>query len=128
MVISICQDAASGPRCSVFARSRLAKEDVVTAAGQRSARREGKRALYRERVLEAAQGVFAEHGYDDAKMEEISREAGLALGTLYSVFSGKAEIFRAVHESADRELLRRAGACVRESDDPLERVSAGLRA
>jgi len=99
----------------------------VAATKRRTKVRQGKQALYRELVLEAAQEVFAEYGYDDAKMEEISRASGLALGTLYTVFSGKAEIFRAVHESADQELLRRAAACVQGLENPLEIVLAGVR-
>ena len=98
------------------------------AARKRPSRaREIKQARYRELVLEAAQSVFAEHGYDDAKMEEIAAEAGLALGTLYTVFSGKAEIFRSVHEEMDRELLRRGQECVRGLADPVEVVLAGVR-
>jgi AcrR family transcriptional regulator len=95
---------------------------------RRGAVREAKQALYRRLVLEAAERVFAEKGYDDAKMEEIGRESGLALGTLYSVFAGKAGIFRALHEAADRELLARAAACVRGVRDPLDALLAGVRA
>lgn len=90
--------------------------------------REAKQALYRRLVLDAAQRVFAEKEYDDAKMEEIASESGVSLGTLYSVFSGKAEIFRALHEAADQELLRRANDCVGGVEDPLEAVVAGVRA
>jgi AcrR family transcriptional regulator len=98
-------------------------------AGRRKEKvREAKHALYRQLVLEGAERVFAEKGYEDAKMEEIARESGLSLGTLYSVFSGKAYVFRALHESADRELLRRAAECVRGVEDPLEAVLAGVRA
>jgi AcrR family transcriptional regulator len=84
--------------------------------------------LYRQLVLEAAQRVFAEQGYEDAKMEEIARESGLSLGTLYSVFSGKAEIFGAVHESGDREILERAVARTRGTADPLAALLTGVRA
>ena len=89
---------------------------------------EAKHALYRQLVLEAGERVFAEKGYDDAKVEEIAREAGLSLGTLYSVFRGKAEVFRAIHQTADEALLRRAVERVRDVDDPLEAVLAGVRA
>ena len=90
--------------------------------------REAKQALYRGLVLEAAARVFAEKGYDDAKMEEIGRASGLALGTLYSVFAGKAEVFRAIHEAADAELLRRSVERVRGLADPLAVVLEGIRA
>jgi len=60
-------------------------------------------------------------------MEEIAAASGLSLGTLYSVFSGKAEVFRAIHEAGDRELLRRGAQDARGIDDPLEAVLAGVR-
>ena len=68
--------------------------------------RQAKQELYRQLVLEAAERVFAEKGYERAKMEEIARDAGLSPGTVYTVFKGKADVFRAVHEAGDEELLR----------------------
>lgn len=99
------------------------------AARRRKSRvREAKQALYRQLVLEAAERVFAKKGYDDARMEEIALEAGIALGTLYTVFSGKAELFAAIHEAADEELLMRAVERIRDIADPLEAVLGGVRA
>lgn len=89
--------------------------------------RRARQDAYRQLVLEAAEGVFARKGYDDTKMEEIAREAGLSLGTVYSVLEGKAEIFRAVHEFGDRALLERGIECARGIDDPAEVVLSGLR-
>jgi AcrR family transcriptional regulator len=84
--------------------------------------------LYRGLVLEAAQRVFADKGYEDAKMEEIARESGLSLGTLYSVFAGKAEIFAAVHETGDREIQEHSEARASGASDPLAALLAGVRA
>ncbi len=89
---------------------------------------EARKAMYRELVLEAGARVFAEKGYDDAKVEEIAGEAGLSLGTLYTVFRGKAEVFREIHRAADEALLQRAVDGVRGIDDPLEAVLQGVRA
>lgn len=90
--------------------------------------RAAKQALYRELILAAAQRVFGERGYDDARMEEIARQTGLSLQTVYGVFDGKAEIYRALHETGDAELLRRAAESVRGIDDPWQALRAGVRA
>lgn len=90
--------------------------------------RAAKQALYRGLILSAAERVFALRGYDDAKMEEIARETGLSLQTVYGVFAGKAEIYRAIHEAGDAELLRRAAASVRGVDDPWQALLSGVRA
>ena len=101
----------------------------VAAARKRKARVvEARRQLYRELILDAAERVFARLGFDDAKMEDIAAESGLSMGTLYSVFPGKAKIFSAVHEAADEALLRRGIECVREDMTALEAVVAGVRA
>ena len=39
----------------------------------------------RQRLIEAALAAFAEHGADDASLDEIARRAGVGIGTLYQV-------------------------------------------
>src|SRR5690348_3886717 len=39
--------------------------------------------VYRQHVVEAAERVFAERGFETAKLQEISRLAGLSMGTIY---------------------------------------------
>jgi AcrR family transcriptional regulator len=97
----------------------------------KKAKRKAKRAkedLYRQLVLDAAQHVFAQKGYDDAKIGEIAEESGISLQTLYSVFPGKAAIYSSIHESGDRELHRRAVDSAQSESDPLASMLAGLRA
>ena len=63
-------------------------------------------ALYRKAVCEAAECLFADRGIDETKVEEIAREAGISIATLYSVFdAGKAQIVRSVHENHLDELV-----------------------
>ncbi len=90
--------------------------------------RRARSALYRQLILEAAERIFADKGFDDAKMEEIAAESGLSLGTLYSVFHGKAELFRAVHDVRDAEVLQRAVDGARGLTSPLDMLRAGVRA
>jgi AcrR family transcriptional regulator len=90
--------------------------------------RRARSALYRQLVLEAAERIFAEKGAADTKMEEIAAESGLSLGTVYSVYSGKAEIVQAIHESRLAEVLQRTVDVARAVRDPLERLLRGVRA
>jgi AcrR family transcriptional regulator len=78
-----------------------------------------KRALYRDLIAEAAERVFAERGFESSKVQDVADDAGIALGTLYRCFSGKAEILRAVHEGRSRELLARCEATLRAGASPL---------
>lgn len=50
-------------------------------------------------LLRTAEEVFAAHGLEDAKVEEISRRAGLSKGSFYLHFESKEEAFKQVVES-----------------------------
>jgi AcrR family transcriptional regulator len=67
--------------------------------------KKAKAEMYRRLILEAAEQVFASAGFDDAKIQDIAQAAGLSLGTLYTVFPGKAEIYDAIQEQRGREIL-----------------------
>ena len=61
--------------------------------------------LYRRHILEAAEGVLAERGFEAAKLQEISAACGLSMGTIYSIFPGKEELGRALLDERGAELL-----------------------
>src|SRR5580704_8204919 len=50
-----------------------------------------------QRLLDAAVTVFAEHGADDASLEEIARRAGVGIGTLYRHFPTRQALLEAVY-------------------------------
>jgi AcrR family transcriptional regulator len=47
-------------------------------------------------ILDAAETVFAEVGYDEATTHQIAEEAGISPGSLYQFFSNKEEIAQAL--------------------------------
>ena len=63
----------------------------------REAVRRARNDAYRAMILASAEEVFAERGYRDAKVQEIAEHAGVATGTVYGIFPGKQELYRAVH-------------------------------
>lgn len=60
----------------------------------------------RERLLEAAEEVFAEQGFFRASIAEITRRAGVAQGTFYLYFKAKEEIFRELVRKMSHDLRR----------------------
>jgi TetR/AcrR family transcriptional regulator, mexJK operon transcriptional repressor len=50
----------------------------------------------RVRIVEAATTHFLERGYLAANVDEIAAQAGVAKRTIYNIFGGKEELFRAV--------------------------------
>jgi AcrR family transcriptional regulator len=100
----------------------------VAVAGAKGKAKKAKEELYRQLILQAAQPVFAESGYDDAKIGEIAEASGISLQTLYSVFPGKAAIYQLIQELGDRELHRRSIERSQGISDPLRAMLAGLSA
>src|SRR3954465_3379988 len=63
----------------------------------------------REQILDAANALFAERGYDEVSVEDISRSPAAARGLVHHYFGGRKEVYIA--------LLERLGA-VREDQLP----------
>jgi AcrR family transcriptional regulator len=61
--------------------------------------RERVRNALREALLEAAEQVFAEEGFEGATMAAIAARAGYSAGHLYNVFENKEALFREVFRS-----------------------------
>lgn len=70
------------------------------ARGARTAR--GTRT--RQKLLEAAEQVFAELGYHDASMVKITEAAGVGQGTFYLYFASKQQIFDELVEDLNRRV------------------------
>jgi AcrR family transcriptional regulator len=76
--------------------------DVVpTGVGGRALSSRGART--RQRLIEAAEAVFADLGYHEASIVKITEAAGVAQGTFYLYFTSKQEIF----DELIRDLNRR---------------------
>src|SRR5215212_7727170 len=69
-----------------------------------SAPERGDRSDKRERILSAAERVFARHGFFAARVSEIAREAGVADGTIYLYFKSKDDLLISLFESRMKQV------------------------
>ena len=97
-----------------------------TAKAQESLR-DKKRELYRGAVLDAAERVFGEVGYEATKVNRIAAEAGVSLTTLYSVLPSKWEIYRAVNRRRLNEVMSLAQGMFQRDATSLETLVAATR-
>ena len=102
----------------------MARPRREAEVGPRTAAREARESVYREHVLRAAEGVFAEQGFESAKVQDISRRAGLSMGSIYALFAGKEQIHAAIIERRASELLELARQIVARTADPRETLEA----
>ena len=74
-------------------------------------------------ILDVAEELFAEKGYDNASTNDIIAKIGIARGTLYHHFGSKEEILDALVDRMTREGIKRAGTIVGDRSCPiLERL------
>jgi AcrR family transcriptional regulator len=100
---------------------------AVAATGDREPRTErGRRTL--RRLLEAAAAEFGERGFHEAAITGITRRADCALGTFYTYFESKEEVFRALVRDMSRATRAHVAEAVKDAPDRLAAERLGLEA
>lgn len=90
----------------------------VTARGERT----------RRKLVDAAEVVFGEKGYDQTSIADLTGEAGVALGTFYVYFPDKKALFVEVVDNLGEKLRKELTRAVEGKKDRLEVEDAGLEA
>lgn len=81
----------------------------------------------RSALIGAARRLFTERGYSATPTEEVVRGAGASRGALYHHFRDKEELFRAVYEDVDREVVGKIVAAAQGQQGAWERLVVGCR-
>src|SRR5512132_2077692 len=82
----------------------------------------------RERILSAAERIFARHGFFAARVSEIAKDAGVADGTIYLYFKSKDDLLISLFESRMEQVNRTLEAAIASAGSPLEQLRAFIRA
>ncbi|HEY5710529.1 MAG TPA: TetR/AcrR family transcriptional regulator [Allosphingosinicella sp.] len=80
------------------------------------------------KLLEAAAQEFGERGYHEAAITGITQRAGVALGTFYTYFESKEELFRALVRDMSRATRAHVAEAVRGAPDRIAAERIGLAA
>jgi len=92
--------------------------------------REERAEATRAQLLDVAAELFASRGYAAVGTEDVVRQAGLTRGALYHHFADKRELFAAVHERVEQELVATIGermAAARDTATPVQLLIIGMR-
>jgi AcrR family transcriptional regulator len=82
----------------------------------------------RAALVAAATDLFAEKGYAAAGREEIVAAAGVTRGAMYHHFADKADLFRAVFEEVEAQVMVEVAEAAMTVDDPIEQLRRGCHA
>jgi len=94
---------------------------------ERPVRRDEVARATRDALIQAGLDLFASRGYAEVGTEEIVARAQVTRGALYHHFEDKRDLFRAVHERVEEDLMRSIGERMESTDDPWELIVTGMR-
>jgi len=81
-------------------------------------------ARQRERILDAATALFADQGYQQTTLEQITKRAKIAWATLYQHFETKEQCFLAAFDQAVDDAARGVGEALAGKEGWADQVSA----
>ncbi|WP_082731823.1 MULTISPECIES: TetR/AcrR family transcriptional regulator [unclassified Sphingomonas] len=87
-----------------------------TARGQRTLRA----------ILDAAAAEFGEKGFHEGSISAITRRAGVALGSFYTYFDSKDDVFRALVRDMSDQVRDHVAPAIRGAPDQISAERAGL--
>src|SRR3989442_4006830 len=93
-----------------------------------SSRREQQSEATRRTLVRVGRDLFAKRGFSDVSTEEIVRRAGVTRGALYHHFRDKRDLFRAVVELVEQDVLERVASAALGEGDPWEQQTAAVGA
>ena len=82
----------------------------------------------RRKILDAAEAEFGEKGFHEGSVSGITQRAGVALGTFYTYFESKDEIFRATVSYMSRRIHEWIAERVEGAPDRLAAERLGIEA
>jgi AcrR family transcriptional regulator len=105
------------------ARGKRSRGRPSPAAHSRTRQAERTRAT-RRKLLDAAKRIFAQDGFEAARLEDIAAGAGYTRGAFYAHFKSKEDIFFALFEEWVQERIESFTSVVRRHSDPVEKLMA----
>lgn len=95
---------------------------VAPAADRREQRRLQHQDLSRAQLLDAAEAVFGRKGFHDTALKEVAERAGFSVGSVYSFFESKDDLFVSVFLRRGAQFMPLLEAIVAGGGDPMTLV------
>ena len=81
----------------------------------------------RERILAAAERIFARHGFFAAKVSDVAKEAGVADGTIYLYFKNKDDLLISLFENRMQQVNAALRTAVAKVKGPIEQLRTFIK-
>ena len=104
-------------------RGKRSRGRATLAAGSHTRQADRTRAT-RRKLLDAAKQIFAQQGFEAARLEDIAAGAGYTRGAFYANFKSKEDIFFALFEEWVGERIESLTSALRTRSNPIEKLAA----
>ena len=94
----------------------------LTAQGRRQERRQRHHELSRAQLLDAAEEVFGRKGFHDTTLREIAELAEFSVGSVYSFFQSKDDLFRSIFSRRGEQFMDAMRAVLDLDGDPARQI------
>jgi len=96
----------------------------AASAGKEPRTARGRKTL--RAILDAAASEFGEKGFHEGSISGITRRAGVALGSFYTYFDSKDDVFRALVRDMSNQVREHVAPGIRAAGNQIEAERAGL--
>lgn len=103
-----------------------ARGSAEASAGKEPRTARGRRTL--RAILDAAAEEFGEKGFHEGSISGITRRAGVALGSFYTYFDSKDDVFRALVRDMSEQVREHVAPALKDAPDQIGAEQAALLA
>ena len=75
--------------------------------GRRLEKKKGARSQKRKKIIDKAWELFAKNGYEETKVEDITKDLGISKGSFYTYFATKEELLYEVLGKIKKEVIKK---------------------
>lgn len=79
------------------------------------------------KILDAALSISNQKGFASMSLRDLSSEAGLSMGALYSYISSKEELLNMMQQQGRSLIFKILGDYLKDISDPVEKLKAGIQ-
>jgi TetR/AcrR family transcriptional regulator len=113
------KDSSGMPRAP---KAEVAADTSASAVSRREQRRRQHHELSRAQLLDAAEEVFGRKGFHDATLKEVAELAEFSVGSVYSFFANKDDLFRQIFVRRGDQFMTALRGALSDEAPPLDQL------
>ena len=84
---------------------KMTYRSILFVRWRRLEKKKSARSQKRKKIIDKAWELFAKNGYEETKVEDITKDLGISKGSFYTYFATKEELLYEVLEKIKKEII-----------------------